>query len=105
MGDAVEHLDHRTHAHLEAGLFEHLAHEARLERLPDLDRAARKTPLSGQRLVLPLDEQHLSVLHDHRTNADVGTIRILVVARVVHVAHSPITLITTRFFRWPSNSA
>ena len=37
VGDAIEHLDHRADLDVEAGLLEHLAHDAGLERLADFD--------------------------------------------------------------------
>jgi len=70
--NAVEHFDHRAHAHLEPGLFEHLANQARFKRLADFDCPTGKAPLPGQRLVFPSYEQDLSFVHDHGTNADEG---------------------------------
>ena len=64
-----------------------------------LHGAAGNTPLAGEWFEATLDEHHAAFMHDDAADADVGPIRIPA------VAHSPITLTTTRFLRWPSNSA
>jgi hypothetical protein len=97
--DAVEHFNDGTDFDGESCFLGHLARHARLERLAGFDRAARNAPLSGQRIEPALHQHDAALVHDDRANANVRTIGIRA------VAHSPITLTTTRFLRWPSNSA
>ena len=99
--DPIDHFNHWSHTYLEPGLFEHFPNQTRFERLADFDRAPRKAPLTSERLVLPLDEKDLAILHDHGTNADERAVRISTPVGHLNVpAHySPITLMTTRFFR------
>ena len=97
--DPIEYFNHRTDLDGEAGFLGHLPSDTRFERLAGLDRAAGNAPLPGQRLEAALHQHHAALVHDDRADADMRTIGIRA------VAHSPITLTTTRFLRWPSNSA
>src|SRR5689334_6902290 len=75
--DSIEHLDHGPDLHLESGLFEHLARDTGLERLADFNRPARDAPLPRQRFVPALHEHDAALVHDHRTDAHVGSLGIL----------------------------
>ena len=52
------------------GLFAHFARERGLQRLADLDRAARQAPLALQRLVRPLHQQHAIAVENHGAHGD-----------------------------------
>src|SRR5688572_24270889 len=54
-----------------------IARDGSFERLAQLDGAARDAPLTGERIVLALHDQHLSAANDDRSDADVGTIGVL----------------------------
>ena len=89
---AVEHLDEGTHAHLESRLLEHFARQSGLERLTELDRATRQTPLPFQWRMSALDEEHAAPVNDHCADANDGL-------RGKLPQMIPMTLTTTRFFR------
>ena len=83
----------------EARLFEHFPGARPRQRLTEFHAAARQVPLALQRLVPALHENDLALDQHDRADADDWSIRI------VPQRYAPITLTTTRFFRWPSNSA
>ena len=101
--DPIQHLDDRPDFDVEAGLFPDLAAHRLGERLADFHCAARQAPLALERFVRPPHEQHPAAVDDNPADADDGTFGKL--SHRAEARYSPITLTTTRFFRWPSNSA
>src|SRR6185295_18936127 len=75
--DAIEHLDDRTDLDVEPRLLAQLSHETLFQRLADLYCATGQAPLPRERLATTLDEQNLSVAHDHGADADEWTIGVL----------------------------
>ena len=73
--DAIEHFDDGSDVHVEAGLLAHFADQSRLERLAQLDGAARQAPFALERLVRALDQQHAVAVEDHGADADDRTVR------------------------------
>ena len=112
-GDAVEDIHDGPDVDVQAGLLFHLPRETFRERFADLQRAARKAPPPGQRLETALDEQHAPVDEHHAADADNRPRRVFPPRRravgsrcaVASCHYCPITFTTTRFLRWPSNSA
>src|ERR1700730_6427148 len=122
MVDAVEHFDDRSHFDCEACLLEHLARHGCLERLAELHATAGEAPFADERLVSAPGQQHPAPWIEHNgADADEGPIGKLppfltsslphfLTSSLPHFLTSsllqiPMTLTTTRFFRWPSNSA
>ena len=94
--DAIQHFHKRSDPHDEAGLFEHLTCDGLLEGLAQLHPAPGQAPLTLQRFVAALDEEHAIAIEDDRADADDWP-------RLAR--QTPITFTTTRFLRRPSNSA
>ena len=95
--DAIEDFDKRTDSDTETGFLPHLAYDRSLERLAELDCAAGQTPFALERRVCSLHEEDSIAVKNHGTDANDRLRR--------EISHVPITFTTTRFFRWPSNSA
>src|SRR5688500_18904239 len=96
---AIEHFHDSSDLDVETGFFLDLPARGVDQRFAKFNAPAGNRPLPVARLVRALDDQRPSTLHDDTPDADHRTIRKL--AR----HYSPITLMTTRLRRWPSNSA
>src|SRR5215203_4816628 len=68
--DAVEHIHDGADFDLESGLFEHFPRKPSLEGFSEFEPTTRKTPLPGQRLEPPLDDDNLAVLNDDGADTD-----------------------------------
>src|SRR5215470_1187525 len=69
-GDAVQDLDHRADFDRQTCFLPHFANDSRLEGLPEFNAATGQAPVTFERLVSTLDQEHpIAVEHD-RSNAD-----------------------------------
>ena len=102
--DAIEHVDDRSDVDGEAGLFAHLARDGGLERLAAFDRAAGQAPFALERLVRAPARAARVRRPRQRRRRRRSAARELRIVRSSSRAQSH-TFTTTRFFRWPSNSA
>src|SRR3954465_1682258 len=73
----IEHFDNRTDLDVQAGLFAHLACDARLEGLTRFYRPARDTPLPRQRLGSTTHEYDARAIDNDRADAHERTVGIL----------------------------
>jgi hypothetical protein len=89
----IQHVHHRADIHVETCFLANLPDKGRLERLADLDGSSWQTPFAFERLVAAFDQQDAIAVEDHGAVSDDRPGWIF--------PHSPITLRTTRFFRWP----
>jgi len=129
--NTVEHVDHGSNLDDQAGFFENFSRDRRLERLAELHAAAGQTPFAFERFMRAPGQQDVAVTVEHdgadADNRSIGKLPHIVTSSHPHILTSllphiltsshpyfltslllpqiPITFTTTRFFRWPSNSA
>ena len=75
-----------------------LPHNRSFQGLASLNGATRQTPFTLKRRMAAPHEENAAGVEDDRANTEHRPLR-------KGARHSPITLTTTRFLRWPSNSA
>ncbi len=103
--NAIQDVDDGADLDVEARFLAHFPANRLFERLADIDRAARKAPLAFERLIRSLHEQHAVAVEDNGTHAHDRPFGVAPQILRSSNPQIPMTFTTTRFFRWPSNSA
>src|ERR1043166_8702722 len=99
--DAIEHGNNTADFDFEPCFFANFSRNGGLERFARFDGAAWNTPLALERLPSPSYEEHQIAVQDDRADTHDRPRRVFAI-----ISHQvPRILTTTRFFRWPSNSA
>jgi len=101
MLNPINDLDDRSHFDGDSGFLADFADERLAQRLADFNRAAWEAPFAFERLVGAAREEDAIAVNDDGADADDGPLG----ERARQYFQAPITFTTTRFFRWPSNSA
>jgi hypothetical protein len=70
--NAIDHLDHGPYRHDKAGFFVDLALNGRGQRLADLDGPTWQAPLTLERRLSALHQQHPALVDDDGADADNG---------------------------------
>ncbi len=96
--DAIKDIEKRPHTDLHSGFFRNLSHQSLGQRFAQFHRPARQTPFTHKWRLGAAHQKDALKTHDNGSDTHHRSLG-------EPTRHTPITLSTTRFFRWPSNSA